>query len=253
MRIIPTIAAKVALALGVAFCLTSAPALAQLKIGLRVAPLIAYGRVQDQTKRDLATPVNGSQDIKHTGDAATVSFSGGIIFDYFFKPNYAFGTGIYYTVKRASVDAGPLGKADWNLQQIQIPVTIKLYTNEIAPDFKLYFQLGGALDFAIAQKLNKFESDDPSIEEPDGTPLRPIDVSIILGSGVEYRIAESTTLFAGFSYNRGLLNLNNKKGLVNEGGQDLSAVSQALNNRETSSEHYGVRVDVVALDLGIKF
>jgi hypothetical protein len=38
---------------------------------------------------------------------------------------------------------------------IQVPVGVKLYTNEVAPDIRVYFQLGGTLDFKLAEKAKK--------------------------------------------------------------------------------------------------
>lgn len=231
---------KVALAAALALGFTAATAHAQLKIGLRLAPAVAFSRVQDNSSQD--RPNQPNKDIKYSGNGAGFGISTGVLFDYFIKPNYAVSSGVYYTVKRAAVDAGNIGSTDWNLQMIQIPVTMKLYTNEIMPDMKIYFQLGGALDFVIAQKRKSFVSD--SVSAPDSGPFRGFDVSILLGSGVEYRVAESTTLFAGFSYNRGLLNMMTKYGALNE-FRDL--------NIDHANDRYGVRVDMVSLDMGIKF
>ncbi|MEJ1928952.1 porin family protein [Nostoc sp. NIES-2111] len=229
---------KVALAAALALGFTAAPAQAQLKIGLRLAPAVAFSRVQDYSSQDLG-PGN---DIKYSGNGAGFGISTGVLFDYFIKPNYAVSSGVYYTVKRAAVDGGAIGSTAWNLQMIQIPITMKLYTNEIMPDMKIYFQLGGALDFVIAQKRKSFVSD--SIPAPDSGPFRGFDVSLLLGSGVEYRVAESTTLFAGFSYNRGLLNMMTKYGALNE----FNALGI-----DKANDRYGVRVDMVSLDMGIKF
>jgi Outer membrane protein beta-barrel domain len=242
MRFVLINPAKVALTLGALCLLAAAPAMAQLKFGLKVAPTVAYSRITDETSRDLSTG-----DIKYSGNGPGIGFTSGLVLDYFIKPNYAVSSGLFYTVKKARVDGGNLGTINWNLQMLQIPVTMKLFTNEIATDMKLYFQLGGSLDFIVTQKKKKFSPKDPAIVDFDGAPFKSFDVSILAGAGLEYRLAESTTLFGGFSYNRGLLNLVTKFGAFNENkAVGYSSMSNA-------NDRYGVRVDMISLDAGIKF
>ena len=85
----------------------------------------------------------------------------------------------------------------------------------------------------------------------DGAPFRPIDVSIILGAGTEYRIAESTTLFGGISYNRGLLNMITKYGAFDENNAFKRSPSNIT--LANANDRYSIRIDMVSLDLGVKF
>jgi len=225
------------------------PAQAQLKFGLRAAPTIALTRVVDNSKNDIAGASGPDADIVYANNGAGLGFSGGLVLDYFIKPSYAFSSGIFYTVKKANVNAGRmLGTVNWNLQQIQVPATIKLYTNELVPDVKVYFQLGGCLDFVVAQKKKSIKPIAPAVDF-DGAPFKAVDVSIILGAGAEYRLAESTTVFGGVSYNRGLLNMITKYGALNENNIN----SSKLGTLAKANDRYSVRLDMVSLDLGIKF
>jgi hypothetical protein len=240
MRIFVKNSTKVALAAFAFMVMAGSDAFAQLKFGLRIAPTVAFTRVRDDSKTDLP-----GTDIKYSSNGAGIGFSGGLVVDYFLKPNYAVSSGINFTIKKANINAGDdLGAIDWNLQMLQIPVTMKLYTNELVPDMKLYFQLGGCLDFVISQNQNNFSPKGVSTDFV-GSPFRPIDVSIILGTGVEYRLAESTTLFGGFSYNRGLINMITKYGAFNE-YNTIPGIADA-------NDRYAVRIDMVSLDMGIKF
>ncbi len=125
---------------------------AQVKLGLRLAPGLAVNSVIGDDRFDAAEP-NG----------ASVRFSAGPIADFFFADNYAISTGLWYTVKRASFrvpngsltedPVGALGNQTiYNLQTIQVPLTVKLYTNVVAPDFRVYFLLGGSFDAKLAEK-----------------------------------------------------------------------------------------------------
>jgi hypothetical protein len=251
------VALKAILLAGAVFFVAALPAQAQLKFGLKIAPTVAYSRVNDNSKQDVVeTGGTDGTDLKYTGDGAGIGFSGGLILDYYLKPNYAVSSGVLYTVKKANVDGGALGTINWNLQLIQIPVTMKLYTNELIPDMKLYFQLGGCLDFVIAQKQKDFKPKPPVVAF-DGAPFRAFDASIIRGAGVEYRVAESTTLFGGFSYNRGLLNMITNYGAFNENNLSEAALGTLVSREggkiSKATDRYSLRMDMVSLDLGVKF
>lgn len=238
MRLIVTNPAKVALALCVLLAFCAKPAKAQLRLGLRAAPTVAFTRVKDLTRRDINDANGNPLDIAYGSKPAGLNFSGGVLVDYLFRTNYAISSGLFYTVKRAGIE-NRTGNSSivWNLQQIQIPATVKLFTNEIAPDIKLYFQLGATADIVITQKRVRYEG--PG-QEPEGAPFQPVDIGLWFGTGLEYRVAESTTLFGGFSYNRGLRNLVTNFGAFDE-------------KIGPARDRYTIRTDVVALDLGVKF
>ena len=238
MRLIVTNPTKLALALCALMAFCAKPAHAQLKLGLRAAPTVAFTRVKDLTRRDVVDSTGTVQDIAYGARPAGINFSGGVVLDYLFRSNYAISSGLFYTVKRAGIEDRTNDRSIvWNLQQIQIPATVKLFTNEIAPDMKLYFQLGGTLDIIITQKRVRYTGRGP---EPEGAPFQPIDIGLWFGTGLEYRVAESTTLFGGVSYNRGLRNLVTNFGAFDE-------------KLSPARDRYSIRTDVVALDLGVKF
>lgn len=212
---------------------------AQVKLGLRLAPGLAVNSViGDDVFNDAET--NG----------ASVRFSAGPIADFFFADNYAISTGLWYTVKRGSfrVPGGLLdetgaslgNQTTYNLQMIQIPVTVKLYTNEVAPDIRVYFQLGGTLDFKLAEKA-KDESNNILAElserQDEKAAYKPIDIGLYLGAGAELILGENTALFGGLNYNRGLVNAL--------GGLDYNG--SRINN------DLKIRNQLISLEVGIKF
>ncbi len=196
---------------------------AQFKLGLRLAPNVAYSRVQGTGNQANSNAAN-----------TTVRFSFGGVGDIFFAENYAFSTGLWFTTKRAGVRLGQSVQPDqatspsmnwaFNLQYLQIPLTMKFFTNEIAPDMRVYFQLGPTLDALINQREVQNNYTGSAL-------LNPIDVGVLLGSGIEYVLGRNTVAFGGISYNRGLLN-------------------QARNR---FSPDIRVNVDVISLEAGIKF
>ncbi len=212
---------------------------AQVKLGLRLAPGLAVNCVIGDDLFDSAEP-NG----------ASVRFSAGPIADFFFADNYAISTGLWYTVKRASfrVPGGLLDETGtslgtqtiYNLQMLQIPVTVKLYTNEVAPDLRVYFQLGGTLDAKLAEKAKEEDNNllaELSDRQEEKAAYKPLDVGLYLGAGAELILGENTAVFGGLNYNRGLVNAL--------GGLDYNG-SQINNDLK-------IRNQLISLEVGIKF
>ncbi len=211
---------------------------AQVKLGLRVAPSVTVNSVIGDGDYENAGP-NGS----------SVRFSAGPIADFFFADNYAFSTGLWYTVKRASfqwptrfrdANDNDLGNTVvYNLQNIQIPVTMKLYTNEVAPDLRVYFQLGGTFDVKVAEKA-KDRKDNPLYrlsEDQDKSAFKPLDVSLYMGAGAELVMGENTAVFGGLTYNRGLVN----------------ALGGVEYNGSKINDDLRLRNQLISLEVGIKF
>lgn len=200
---------------------------AQSKLGLKFAPVISSSRV---------SLVDSLYDLNSNGSNTT--FSVGLIYDHEITETYFFSTGLIFLPKKTtfSVTAEEAGTAlpsgvnpreTYKLQYLQVPVTLKLFTNEVMPDGRVFFQVGTALEFLV--------NNEPLKEDYDLVKdFRSLDFSVILGGGFEYRAGINTTLFAEVSYQRGLVN-------------QIKAL------RENFQEELFIRSNIVAIDLGIKF
>ncbi|MEZ0540795.1 outer membrane beta-barrel protein [Fibrella arboris] len=159
-----------------------------------------------------------------------VRMSVGPTLDYFFfKDRYAFSSGLWYTIKRSSfVIPGSFGQdvfrpgqapgeSVYNLQYLQIPLTVKMYANEISPSLRGYIQCGGLLDIKLAEKaldqvtnpLYKYASSGGDYRRQYGFA----DVGVLLSAGVQYKLNAVNAVNAGLSYQRGLLNVFRDNGL----------------------------------------
>ncbi len=196
-----------------ALIILSIAGMAQTKLGLKLAPVIASNRV-----------TNDAQSFDKNGSSFKLSL--GLVVDKPLSDTYFLSSGVTYLPKQVAFKNDTLAEA-YKSQYLQIPVSLKLFTNEVAPDLKVYFQVGAGVEIKVF--------DEP--EEPEFTlvdSLNPIDFSVILGTGVEFRAGLSTTLFAGISYQRGLIN--------------------AINDTTVSgTDDLQVRNTVVSLDFGVKF
>ncbi|MES2731376.1 MAG: porin family protein [Bacteroidota bacterium] len=211
-----------------------------VKLGLRLAPAITFNSAQDE---EIGRNI--------TNNGADVRLSGGLIADFFLSETYAFSTGLWYTIKRSSFKDVPfppsqtsttlVGKSEYNLQYLQIPISLKLFTNEISTDTRIYFQVGGTCDVKLAERaLDKNANALYLRSQAQGTKAyKPVDVSLLLGMGVEFRLSEHNYLFGGLTYNRGVINAI-RGSLKDDFNDDFTNKLKTVNS-------------LLALEVGIKF
>lgn len=194
----------------------------QHRIGLKFSPNLSINRIDSD-----------SENVAYSSNGVGGRFIFGPTFDYFLGENYYISTGLLYAPKRSAVSgirASNQQRVDevYNLQYLQIPATLKLYTNELALDTRLYFQLGGLMEVKIQDKVS--EADVILIRK-----FRPYDFSALFGTGVEYRIGVNTVVYGGLSYTRGLTNV----------ATQLSG--------DQGFDKFTIKNDLLSLDLGIMF
>ena len=78
--------------------------------------------------------------------------------------NYYFSTGVGYLSKRVNLvvknnDDHQSQNKGYNIQYVQLPATLKLYTNEVALDKKIYMQFGPVFEIAVHTKDHQPEID----------------------------------------------------------------------------------------------
>ena len=216
---------------------------AQFEIGLKVSPSITSLRAESPTGTTVGTGF--------TSGKSKLSFGGGLVVDYFFGENYAFSTGLllsgkggtfsYNETKNSTGGGNGLdfrNTMKLSTQYLELPLTVKLFTNEVATDVRLYFQVGGSVNVPIGARINgeKFYTDPSNNASVKASEyVRFVDADGLAGLGAEYQLAKSTKVFAGLSYRRGLIDLDryfeSKRGF-----KDVTIKNSGF-----------------ALDLGIKF
>ncbi|TVT37279.1 PorT family protein [Hymenobacter setariae] len=211
-------------------------AFAQVEIGLKVSPSIAYLRPDSPSGTSFSS------------ESSKFSFGGGVFMDYFFGENYAFNTGLFLTGKGGTISYNEQTSARPGvarveqkiaMQYLELPLTIKLFTNEVAPDTRVYFQVGGSLAVPVQVRINgdKYYTDlyDNNNQTKAGKHVFDIDANIIGGAGVEYQLGQSTKLLAGLSYHHGLIDFDR------------------YFERTRGFSDVNIKNSVFALDLGLKF
>ncbi len=171
-------------------------------------------------------------------------FSTGLNLDYFFyKDRYALGTGLWYTIIRSGYQmpgtfgqdrfnpGAPAQKSVYNLRYVQVPVTVKMFANNLFTRTRVYFQTGGIINVKVGERaLNPETNGLYKYAEATNTSRQYgfADVSFVVGGGVQYKLNNINAVNVGLTYQRGLMD-------VARGGDLFSK------NR------------VVSLDLGFKF
>ncbi|WP_461096967.1 porin family protein [Spirosoma luteolum] len=164
-------------------------------------------------------------------NGAGVRLSVGPTLDYyFFKDRYAFSTGLWYTIKRSGfqmpgtfgqtrfIPGAPEKESTYNLQYLQVPLTAKLFANDIAPGMRLYVQTGGLLSLKLAEKALDQARNALYLAETGGSRRQYGfgDVELLLGTGVQYKLNRNNAVNIGLSYQRGLINIARGSALVSK-------------------------------------
>ena len=194
--------------------------IAQTKLGLKLTSSIITQRISHSY--DSIGIINGS-------NAFNPSVT--LFLDLPISKNYFFSTGIGYISKRVNLKVNGsndnlLQTKSYNIQYIQLPATLKLYTNEIALDKKLYFQFGPLVEIAVHNKENN--QDMKLINE-----IQPADITLLFGAGLEIQLAPQTAMQIGINYSRGLVNI--------------------VKETEFNDNDLVIKNDLYGIDIAIKF
>lgn len=195
---------------------------AQTKLGLKFSPTASLNRISNQ-----------SDTLDFSDDGAAIRFLFGLSADVALSDTYSFSTGVIYTPKHVSFAAVGenggsylVGLEEYRLHYLMVPISLRLYTNEIQPDAKLYFQIGVTGEVKIY--------DEPIDERYIGIKkFNLFNASAMLGLGLEYKVGLNTILIGGFSYYRGLVN--------------------ALNETIPIDDELIIKNDMISFDIGVKF
>jgi hypothetical protein len=199
---------------------------ASYKLGIKMAPTFGSSRM-----------LLDDPDVTIDNDGTSLKFTFGLVVDKYLSDSYVLSTGLYYMPKQVNIGilADPLVYADMNsaesykLQYLQIPATLKLFTNEVKPDARVYFQLGMALEVKV------YEEADPALDNQEVIDsFQPFNIPVILGTGFEYRAGVNTVLFGGISYQRGLTNV-------------------VKDTNRSFADELSIKSTILSVDLGVKF
>ncbi len=203
--------------------------MAQIEIGLMLSPTISGNRFIAEDRYNFEK------------ESSSLRLGVGVVADYFFAQNYAFSSGLMYRSKGSEIsynydrkDGNPpiTGQDDISLQYIELPVSLKLFTNEVAPGTIAYFQVGGSLNTKVAAQVNGKKVIDG---EKTLKRFNIFETDVLIGGGVEFQMGQSTKLFGGLTYHRGLTDIDD------------------YYEKQFGDKNISLKNNSVSVDVGVKF
>jgi len=203
----------------------------RFRLGLKAAPSFAW----------LKPDADGL-----SAGAVAMKFSYGLITEFGIGKNYAFATGVDVSYVGGNLNFGKkvfeqtsagdtfmLASRKYKLQYIEIPLTLKMKTNQIG--YMTYF-----LQFGLNPSIRiKAKADD---KDQAGVALNNVDISgdislfrlaLNVGIGAEYNIHGNTSLVFGITFNNGFTNvLTNPSNTIQKvsGGSATAYIQKATSN-----------------------
>lgn len=222
----------------------------KFRFGLHFSPNLAW--------------LNASSDA-YNGNGSDLGFSYGLSAEFFLAKNYLFSTGFSITslggnltypgtfqdVNNNTFSPTKIEEA-YNLKYIEVPLTLKLRTNEIGYmtyygnfGFKsgINYSASGDFDF----KNQQVSRNDEDIDDD----IKFFNMWLVVGAGAEYSISGNTTVMLGITFNNGFINtLDNK---VNELDGNGNAVLKPNGTPLLKNKTADATLSYFSLDLGIYF
>lgn len=210
------------------------------RFGITGKPLFSWfnAETQDNEKVD---------DVSN--DGLKIGFSYGLFAEYQFADNYSVEFNINHLLYQGSYTVNYtddhkqdfqndelnknalLTSRDWNVQYIELPVTMRMKTNEIGY-WTYYAKFGMAPAINVKNRGDntyRNKSWDKSSEKDVPIDASFFNASVIIGGGAMYSLGGNTYLNGGLTFHNGLVDI-------------------ASNN-----DNYNIKTAFVSLDLGILF
>ncbi len=219
------------------------------QLGLQLSPNVSWLKTQSENAES---------------EGSKFGFSYGIIGDFNIAENYAVSTGIIILStggKMSYPDAtvldvggtpttfGGVTDADISLKYIEIPLTLKLKTNEIG-----YMTYYGQFGFSLG--VNYDAEADIDFEYPGGTgalsqesvdfkdEINLLRAGLVVGLGAEYNLSGNTSILMGLTFNNGFTNI------LSEDGYDAD---QNGNGTGSRNKDFKAINNIITLNVGVLF
>mgnify|MGYP005850701837 CR=1 FL=1 len=174
------------------------------KLGFKIGTPIGFNSVKS-TENGTDASTNGS----------SLRFMIGPIADIVWTERYAFTTGILFTTKQANyafTETATLYRRNvsekYGLQYIQIPVGLKLFTDELFENGKGYVNFGIQPEVLVGSNRKSGNYSPRGGSASFIKKFSPLDLGMFVGFGVEYKMGNNP-IFAGIGYQRSFINVAN--------------------------------------------
>ncbi len=216
------------------------------RFGIKVTPNVSWFRPVDKKVLE--------------GNGGKVKMGFGLITEFKLSQNYSFATGIEFpnfsggnlkfiadsvSYTTEENDTFYISSRSFNMQYVEIPLTLKLKTNEIG--YLTYFGQVGA---QLGVRTKATSKDEGVLHgSSTNTEIKDVDINkevfllktaLTVGAGAEYNFSGNTSLVFGLNYMYGITNALKKK-------------SDSLKNVDGSTFEQKANLDQVVLTVGVLF
>ena len=144
-----------------------------------------------------------------SNDGTKLTFSWGFLAEYYFADNYAIASGVELVSRGGKIRVLDTLKYNYRLKYIDLPINIKMRTNEIG--YIRYFgQFGFTPGINIGAKANIDSKSFSKKDEDVKSEIAPFNVALNIGLGIEYSLGGNTALVISTNFNNGFLNISKK-------------------------------------------
>lgn len=208
--------------------------------------------------------MNASSD-GYEKNGSRIGFAYGLSAEFFLAKNYLFSTGFsltslggnlsysgVYNESNTSVFSPTRINQSYNLKYIEIPLSLKLRTNEIG--YLTYYGNFGFKTGINYTSKGDFDYKNQNVSRNDENIKNDISLFnmwLIVGIGAEYSISGNTAFMFGLTFNNGFINtLDNKVHQLDGNG---NAVLNIDGTPSLKSKTANATLNYFSLDLGIYF
>ena len=200
----------------------------------------------------------------YSNEGTRVGFAYGLSTEFYMAKNYLFSTGVSLNSVGGKIKYE--GVYDLNgvlapstitqsikINYIDIPVTLKLKTNQIGY-ISYYGNFGLNLGLRYQSKSNFEYNDFANVTESDvntSSNIKFMNINLVVGGGVEYNLSGNTNLMLGITYNNGFVNVLDEKTYL----LDASGKATIDNNGSAvkSDKNASANINYFTLNVGIYF
>lgn len=149
-------------------------------------------------------------------------FTYGLLGNFYFAQNYAFSTALKLTTINGQTSSNELTPADgpiinkiYKLQYIEIPLQIKLSTDE-KNGLKFYgeFGLGNGVNVRARQDIKSENNATIAADKDIISETSFYRASLIIGAGAEFKVGEKTAVIGGLTFDNGFTDIKTGSGTL---------------------------------------
>ncbi len=132
-------------------------------------------------------------------DGSKLGFSYGIITEFNFQENYAVASGVQVTYRGGKLKADGGSSTATTLKYIELPISLKMKTNELVDKFRFFGQFGFVPGLNISAKS---EGNDVKDE------TKAFNAAMLIAIGSEYTVSGNTVLLGSLEFNNGFTDIS---------------------------------------------